>query len=174
MKGLSTYALTKSKVLAIQLMPKGFIIKVPFSGYVTDGIKCSVFILNYVSIRPVIALLNSSSPSNVIRFVISIIIHSIQLVICGWRETYILKEIIKRFYPSIAYSNAPTSIPIVGRAPFVVAAAFHVAPSGVFFRLVKHYFWLFVNLIKVTRISQEENRFGIKFTVLIGALLYYF
>jgi len=88
------------------------------------------FIL-YNQIRSsVVRLLRFCSPSTVYRFVIAVIVFSVQRMCCRRFFTHIFEECVK-IIPSFANRNTATSVPLVVRMIWISATCQHLAPHRV-------------------------------------------
>lgn len=74
-------------------------------------------------------LLTSSRPPAIFRAIVSIVIKSINGVQRTWTSAHILEKVFKRVHPSIANSNAPSSIMHPSIKSWICASFSHLAPS---------------------------------------------
>lgn len=80
----------------------------------------------------VAVLLATSRPVHIGRFVISVVVSSLQGVSLTWASAHIGEEILKRFQPPITHSNPAPSVVGIGLVGFVVAPLFHATPNSPF------------------------------------------
>jgi hypothetical protein len=82
---------------------------------------------------PIRTLFLRSSPSAIIRSIMTFIVNSIKLVERGWCSTYVQKKSVIGSNPLFAYLNTTSAIPWVIISSWFETSIFHRLPSSVFF-----------------------------------------
>ena len=83
----------------------------------------------------ILHLFRRCNPSTVSRFIVSIIVNSINLMNQGRRNSYVPEERFKRYLPFLAYRNSSPSISIESFCRRIRTATIHIDPCLPFFRL---------------------------------------
>lgn len=107
-----------------------------YSSFLNPISKCLSFILisNQIICSFISVLLRSCTPTNIVRFVIAVIVNSINLVFFAWRQTNIFKKCFKRIAPFFAYSDPSTAPQMIVSVFGPVASSNHVLPCYINFR----------------------------------------
>lgn len=84
------------------------------------------------SVSAISSLFRPSRPSHISRFVVTVIVDSVDAVIDGWSRPYIGDELLKGMHPRITDSNAAATIPGVCPASRIHASLFDSKPNGIF------------------------------------------
>lgn len=101
----------------------------PFRDTKTDAIY------RYNAIEPCVSRLNAGQvPLAIIRFVISIIIDSIDRMNFRWSQSHVSKKGIKTVAPLVAYRDAASAISIIFGIVRIVATKLHLRPRLIFRR----------------------------------------
>lgn len=95
--------------IIIQSFLNGLSINPSYLSPLSNRVACSVK-NNPSTVSRVKGLFRRSSPSNIVRFVITVTIDSINRMLSRWRISNVFKKVNKRIFPSITYCNAPTTI----------------------------------------------------------------
>jgi hypothetical protein len=80
-------------------------------------------------------LLAARCPAAVPRFVVAIIVDTVQRMNFGWALSHIDQEIRKRVPPTLADNNSASAITMVHRLAGIPAPAIHIEPCSIFRRL---------------------------------------
>ena len=72
-------------------------------------------------------------PATVSRLVVPIIVReAVNGIGWTWTTPHICEEVIKRFYPTVAYTNSKTTIIFIICGLWILAATLHAMPSPIF------------------------------------------
>jgi len=124
---------------------------------------------------PILGLLAVGRPSAVFRFVIPVVVDSIQRVsgsVLG-HLAHIGKEILERITPAFAHDNSSTAVIVEPRKIFIVASFFCRYPRGVFLGFAAPMVEA-VSIIFESFIPKAPTAFGVARPKLIDACNYFF
>jgi hypothetical protein len=93
--------------------------------------KCQTFYNEFGLIPPVMDLFRRSSPADIARFVVSIVVDAIDRVVGSWGITHVNVESAKVIYPRLEDRDASASVTAPTLIIWAEAAIFHGPPSVV-------------------------------------------
>jgi hypothetical protein len=130
-------------------------------------VKLFTFEFYYSIIRSVISLLKSARPPTIRRFIIPIIVNSVQRMLKTGSVSYIFQKIYKRIAPSITYFYTSSAISIISFGRRIITSCFHIVPSCKFLRPSIYSMPMFIHSVFLPRwhsnfIITEGGYFGIR------------
>ena len=80
----------------------------------------------------VLSLFHYSCPPTVLRFVVAVIVNSVNRIVETWLLSHVSQKVCKRLQPSLANCDASSTIAVIVRGARIVATSLHFLPSVVF------------------------------------------
>lgn len=95
---------------------------------------------DFLGTSHVSVLFSDCCPSTVSRFVMSVVVDAVNLMLGSWATSHVGKKINKGFSPSFAHFNPATTVVLIASVLWVCASLHEMRPDAVFGRIVKSVF----------------------------------